>query len=509
QGGQLVDARADVYSLGVVLYELLVGRLPFAGDTAYVIIHKHIYEAPPLPSHLNPAITPQIDAVLMRALAKSPDDRYLSANALAQALKAAVTDSDFQQDYANAAPVVTGGGGTPAGGRMVNIPAPNNIPSPNIPSAAPSALMIDLPQHISLFSAQTLPEIVTRFRETVEDIRHQLTDGESFQLARSRAEQAYVEIKSHVQQHGSEISIDLSGGTVKINTGSAKLIDTGSRRQSRLIKRDWSGDQPSMRWRVRQRVQLRRGLIGHAAVYIMVGALLVTLNPILSVVMTDAIAESGESWLAALATLNIPAVVLLLWGGGLVSHALAVFNHTGRMNERRREALHDTMQRRYGEEWMSVANDKEYKGVQRQINKRFDAPLGFFQHFVTGLTAVIALNIAWVPLQTMMLALIAAQDDTDLDFMRQLFLEQRTPLFFALLVSITVVIHGLRVFLAPMVGQEAEDREYERELERSTAASAKAKNRMSAPSVRLTQDGEFTESFAQSIDEQAEAGNQR
>jgi serine/threonine-protein kinase len=77
--GETVDARSDLYSAGCLLYELLVGRPPFVGDSPVSVAYQHVREAPVPPSQLDPEITPEIDAVVLKALAKDPDDRYQSA----------------------------------------------------------------------------------------------------------------------------------------------------------------------------------------------------------------------------------------------------------------------------------------------------------------------------------------------------------------------------------------------------------------------------------------------
>jgi eukaryotic-like serine/threonine-protein kinase len=79
RGGE-VDPRSDLYSLGVVLYELLTGKTPFDGETPVEIAMKHLSTAPKPPSKLRPEIPPELDKVVLRALAKSPDDRYQSAD---------------------------------------------------------------------------------------------------------------------------------------------------------------------------------------------------------------------------------------------------------------------------------------------------------------------------------------------------------------------------------------------------------------------------------------------
>jgi eukaryotic-like serine/threonine-protein kinase len=77
--GETVDARSDLYSTGCLLYELLVGRPPFVGDSPVSVAYQHVREAPTPPSQLDPEITPEIDAVVLKALAKDPADRYQSA----------------------------------------------------------------------------------------------------------------------------------------------------------------------------------------------------------------------------------------------------------------------------------------------------------------------------------------------------------------------------------------------------------------------------------------------
>ena len=77
--GETVDARSDIYSAGCLLYELLVGRPPFVGDSPVSVAYQHVREAPVPPSQLDPVITTDIDAITLRALAKNPAERYQSA----------------------------------------------------------------------------------------------------------------------------------------------------------------------------------------------------------------------------------------------------------------------------------------------------------------------------------------------------------------------------------------------------------------------------------------------
>src|SRR5919201_149097 len=96
-GGQ-IDKRADVFSARIILYQFLTGEKPFTGSGAWTIAKKIIQEEPPLPSSVNNAVTPLFDAVVNRALAKNPEQRFQSARELAVALKRALEGKPIEDD---------------------------------------------------------------------------------------------------------------------------------------------------------------------------------------------------------------------------------------------------------------------------------------------------------------------------------------------------------------------------------------------------------------------------
>ena len=77
--GEKVDSRSDVYSLGCVLYEILTGEPPFVGDSPVAVAYQHVREDPVPPSQRHEGISPELDAVVLKALAKNPDNRYQTA----------------------------------------------------------------------------------------------------------------------------------------------------------------------------------------------------------------------------------------------------------------------------------------------------------------------------------------------------------------------------------------------------------------------------------------------
>src|ERR687895_717163 len=107
--GASVDARSDLYSVGIVLYEMLTGSVPFTGDTPVEIAMKHLSKVPEPPSAKRPEIPRALDQVVLRALAKDPDDRYGSAEEFDAELAQVAEGLPFSAETADAATAVLAG----------------------------------------------------------------------------------------------------------------------------------------------------------------------------------------------------------------------------------------------------------------------------------------------------------------------------------------------------------------------------------------------------------------
>ena len=137
--GIRVDARSDVYSLGVVLYEMVTGKVPYEAETPMAVVLKHITAPLPLPRAMNPDLPEAVERVILKAMAKAPQDRYQTVGEMVEALERAVAGAPVVERPPEVKPVLV----EEAPSAVVAEPAP--APVVTVPLEAPPVAKKGLP----------------------------------------------------------------------------------------------------------------------------------------------------------------------------------------------------------------------------------------------------------------------------------------------------------------------------------------------------------------------------
>jgi len=136
-GVKQLDERTDLYSFGVMLYEMVVGKVPFNADTPFSVIHDHIYSPLPLPHTVNPNVPESVERVLLKALAKERNDRYENVAQMVAAFKDAWAEA-----------------GVPMQGTFIRISQPVTPPAKVVPIPEPIKTLVDVATESSKIAAK-------------------------------------------------------------------------------------------------------------------------------------------------------------------------------------------------------------------------------------------------------------------------------------------------------------------------------------------------------------------
>lgn len=481
-GNRDLDSRTDLYSLGVVLFELVVGRVPFSADTPFAVIHDQIYRPLPKPSSINPEITAAVDAVLEKALAKAPAERYTTATEMIDAFRRAVEQSNMTALDPDRSSVAAESLAKLRDAQTLP-PVPSaeiDIPAPVISEAEPTPAPLDEEEDDS-------PESWVRGFPNPPSSPYPPTPREVRKAKREVKKQARREAKRVI-----EASLDFSNAERAIQSvGDAvrSAVEGISNSFDRTNDPDLMplDDEEAIRRRVEIQFNKRKEFGAHVIVYIFVNALL-------WVVLGSGFLEGIVGNLGGILSFPIVPVVMLAWGSGLAAHAVETYYVTGERAASRLHAIHDEFYRAYGDGWRR-ANRKDL----RQIRDRVSAAINKRREFIQHLAVFAFINL-------MLWVIYAGSAGTFLDFASGF----PWPLIVMLGWGIGLVSHAFEAMTAAS-RERAISRAVERERDRLYEGEKPKRDRQLtgdsdySREVRLTEDGEFTESMIEDIDAEEKA----
>jgi serine/threonine protein kinase len=460
-----LDSRTDLYSLGVVLYELVVGQVPFSADTPFAVIHDHIYRPLPAPSSMNPDVTPEIEAVLVKALAKNPAERYGTASEMIAAFRQAVHTSglsSLKPDRVDTAAESLAQART----------AQDAVSASTPPRRAPD-------EEYTL--VDEVPAASEKPKRYEDDFRR-----EHSRPPRSRDRHVEAAFDFNLDnagralaQVGDQVRSAVESGIAWMNGQDDELASPH--------------DENALRRRVERQVKKRSEFNVHLVTFIFVNILLWMIYSFASGVLpTDLQALAQEfPW---------PLIVTFGWGSGLLAHFIETYYQTGARAAARLRAIHGEFERLYGDRWYATVSKSELKKVRSRVEQPFTKRREFASHLAVYVTINAMLWFIYLFAGGAISSLLGG------DFA---LLGFPWPLIVMFGWGIGLVAHAAEVFTTGN-RQRAIDRAVERE--RATQWNEKPKRDryydeedQSLPDVRLNADGEFTDSMIEEIDEDKRA----
>jgi serine/threonine protein kinase len=307
QGSKDLDSRTDIYAFGVILYELITGAVPFNADAAYAIVYSHIHAKPDLPSVRNPQLPKELDPILLKAMAKNPQDRYATARALMHDFNAVLASQGRNVPY------------TPKTlERDTSSPTLSMAAQPT-DSAQPQAQSLKGPGQTLIGDSEPTaekkpaPTPATDPKQRRVEVEGSLNLGDlAEQIRRVRWDEFGERMKSRVENF-------------------ASMIEEGidSEMKSRGVKLEDANDasEEAVRKRVAKRIKARQELAAHIATYLSVNAGLVFI------------------WLMFTRGFFWPMFPIFFWGLGVVGQAWDYMSKYGGGDEKRREWMEREVER--------------------------------------------------------------------------------------------------------------------------------------------------------------------